>query len=249
MQSNDAFWNSLPSAPVKTKKAKKEDVSIESTQTNTAETKAGLPFVAPTKQTNLTDAQLKILRDVQSNARDELKTFEGMEIVKTYDQGMRYFASALTVPEGAEGDQDLVTLAAKVQDPTGAVMQGDIDRYNNVQVALDYIPQAIANQFRKTGKFTPETRQKIIAFMRNRVDTYRLPYEETRRGFEARIGQFNEQLTPLGIKPIEVDKILPGDPLMLYPPKIAAYDQKLEADRIKAERGTMPTAGLFEGVP
>lgn len=249
MQSNDAFWNSLPSAPVTSRKTKKEDVSIKSTQTSTAETEAGLPFVAPTKKTNLTDAQLKILRDVQSNARDELKTFEAMEVVKTYDQGMRYFAAALTVPEGAEGDQDLVTLAAKVQDPTGAVMQGDIDRYNNVQVALDYIPQAIRNQISKEGKFTPETRQKIIAFMRNRLDTYRLPYEEARRGFEARIGQFNEQLTPLGIKPIEVDKILPGDPLKLYQPKIEAYDQKLEADRIKAERGTRQTAGLFEGVP
>lgn len=228
----------------------KESGQQESTATSTARGQADLPFIAPKAKTDLTDAQLKILRDVQSNARDELKTFEGLEIVKTYDQGMRYFVTALSVPEGAEGDQDLVTLAAKVQDPTGAVMQGDIDRYNNVQVALDYIPQAISNQFRKDGKFTPETRQKIIAFMRNRIDTYRLPYEETRRGFEQRIGQFNEQLAPLGIKPIEVDKILPGDPLKLYQPKIDAYDKKIEANRIRAEREAgAPRADMFAGVP
>lgn len=227
-----------------------DEAQTTGTQTSTAATAAGLPFIKPQKTAELTNAQLKTLKDLNENARDELKVFEGLEIVKTYDQGMRYFSTALTVPTGAEGDQDLVTLAAKVQDPTGAVMQGDIDRYNNVQVAMDYIPQWMRNQFLKEGKFTPETRQRIIAFMRNRVDTYRPPYEETRGTFERRIGQFNRQLKPLGLEPINASDILPGDPLELYQPKIAAYDTKLEAGRIQQDRDAGgSSAGLFEGAP
>lgn len=231
-------------------KRSQEEAQIAGTQTSTARGQADIEFIRPKAKADLTDAQLKILRDVQTNARDELKTFEGLEIVKTYDQGMRYFTTALNVPVGRAGDQDLVTLAAKVQDPTGAVMQGDIERYNNLQTALQYIPQQFRDQFMQQGKFSPEARRDIIAFMRNRIDTYRLPYEETRKGFEGRINQFNEQLLPLGIKPIEVDKILPGDPLKLYQPKIDAYDKKLEAERIRKDREAGgPTADLLAGVP
>lgn len=228
------------------RKEQREDVSTSATATGAAATAESIPFIAPTKKADLTNTQLKSLLDLQQNARDELKTFEGLEVVKTYDQGLRYFASALTVPKGAEGDQDLITLAAKVQDPTGAVMQGDIDRYNNVQVALDYVPQWMRNQFNKEGQFTPETRQRIIAFLRNRIDTYRLPYEETRRTFEDRIGGLNEQLAPLGVKPVEVNRILPQDPLKLYGPKIEAYDRKVDAERIRKEREEgAPTEGLM----
>ena len=211
---------------------------------------ATAPFAGPKAQADLTNTQLTMLRDINTNARDELKTFEALEIVKTYDQGMRYFATALNVPIGRAGDQDLVTLAAKVQDPTGAVMQGDIERYNNIQVALQYIPQIFRDQFANGGKFSPEARRDIIAFMRNRVDTYRLPYNETRKGFASRIDQFNEQLVPLGVKPIEVDKILPGDPLKLYQPKIDAYDKKLAVERVRAEREAGgPSADILAGIP
>lgn len=238
-------------------KAVKEEIDVQGgrlgnvqTSQNIQEGAATLPYKGPKAQADLTDAQLKILRDINTNARDELKTFEALEIVKTYDQGMRYFTTALSVPVGRAGDQDLVTLAAKVQDPTGAVMQGDIERYNNLQTALQYIPQVFRDQLANGGKFSPQARRDIIAFMRNRVNTYRLPYEETRKGFEARIGQFNEQLVPLGVTPIEVDKILPGDPLKLYQPKIDAYDKKLEADRIRAEREAGgPSGDILAGVP
>lgn len=214
------------------------------------ESGATLQFKGPKAAADLTDAQLKSIRDMQTNARDELKTFEGLEVVKTYEQGMRYFATALTVPRGAVGDQELVTLAAKVQDPTGAVMEGDVKRYNNVQVALDRLPQAIQNEFMRTGKFTPETRNEIIAFMRNRVDTYRAPYEETRAGFRSRIEDFNAQVAPLKIKPILPDKILPPDPLKIYAPKIRAYDQRQEGQRIAAEREAGgPRVGIDERLP
>jgi hypothetical protein len=215
-----------------------------------AESRETLRYKGPKAAADLTDARLKSIRDMQTNARDELKTFEGLEVVKTYEQGMRYFATALTVPKGAVGDQELVTLAAKVQDPTGAVMEGDVKRYNNVQVALDRLPQAIQNEFMRTGKFTPETRNEIIAFMRNRVDTYRAPYEETRAGFRSRIEDFNAQVAPLKIKPILPDKILPPDPLKIYAPKINAYDQRQEGQRIAAEREAGgPRVGIDERLP
>lgn len=242
-------YQPIPNTTAK-RKEQREDVSTAGTQTSTAINAAQLPYAGGKAQADLTDAQLKILRDINTNARDELKTFEGLDTVRTYDQGMRYFTTALSAPVGRAGDQDLVTLAAKVQDPTGAVMQGDIDRYNNIQTALQYIPQVFRDQFANGGKFSPQARRDIIAFMRNRVNTYRLPYEETRKGFEARIGLFNKQLVPLGIQPIEADLILPGDPLKLYQPKIEAYDKKLEADRIRAEREAGgPSGDILAGVP
>jgi len=207
-------------------------------------------YEGPKAQAELKDKQLKTLLDMSQNARDELKTFEGLEEVKTYRQGMRYFTAALSVPLGAEGDQDLITLAAKVQDPTGAVMQGDIERYNNVQVAKDYLPQWALNQWNNAGTFTPETRKRIIAFLRNRIDTYRLPYQDMRGAFEARTAGLNEQLVPLGIKPIVADQILGSDPLKLYGPKIDAYDRQVEVDRIRAEREAGgPSADILAGVP
>ena len=229
----------------------KESGQQASTATSTQRGQADLPYIGPKAEADLTNAQLKTLKDIQENARDEVKTFEGMEVVKTYDQGLRYFSTALTVPPGKEGDQDLITLAAKVQDPTGAVMQGDIDRYNNLQVALEYVPQWLKKQFNtEEGAFTPETRKRIIAFLRNRVDTYRKPYEATRGAFERRIGRFNKQLSGLGLEPLEASDILPEDPYTLYKPKIDEYDKGLEAARIREERGAgKPTAGLFDGIP
>lgn len=211
---------------------------------------ATAPFAGPKAQAELTNAQLKTILDMQSNARDELKTFEGLDEVKIYRQGMRYFTAALGVPTGGEGDQDLVTLAAKVQDPTGAVMQGDIDRYNNVQVAKDYLPQWALNQWNNSGKFTPETRKRIIAFMRNRIDTYRLPYQDLRSSFAGRAAALNEQLAPMGIKPIAIEQILGSDPLTLYAPKINAYDRQVEVDRVRAEREAGgPSADVLAGIP
>jgi hypothetical protein len=247
----------FPDKPVPVAKTQKEQVDITGAELGVvqkrqdiAKGEATSPFDAPKAAADLRDKQLKVLLDMAQNARDELKTFEGLEEVKTYRQGMRYFTAALGVPKGAEGDQDLVTLAAKVQDPTGAVMQGDIDRYNNVQVAKDYLPQWAKNQWNNSGKFTPETRKRIVAFLRNRIDTYRLPYQDTRAALEGRTSDLNEQLTPLGVRPISVDKIVGSDPLKLYGPKIDAYDKQAEADRIRTERETGgPTADVFQGVP
>lgn len=217
-----------------------------STATNVAE----LPFAGPRAQSALTQAQLTPLRELQANIRDELKTFEALEPVKTYGQSMRYFTTALTVPKGRIGDQELVTLAAKVQDPTGAIMQGDIERYNNVQVALERLPQAIRDQFLREGKFSPETRRDIIALMRNRVDTYRLPYDDVRSSFEQRIGGFNEQITPLGLPPISPKQAIGTHPMDLYSKKIEKYDLAQEAENIRKQREAgPPVAGPAGAVP
>jgi len=252
-----AWFSTLPSAPSATPEQRKDASTLAgSNLTNQQKSQdirkgeATSPFEGPKAAAELKDKQLKTLLDVAQNARDELKTFEALEEVKTYRQGMRYFTAALSVPTGAEGDQDLVTLAAKVQDPTGAVMQGDIDRYNNVQVAKDYLPQWALNQWNNSGKFTPETRKKIIAFLRNRIDTYRLPYQDMRGAFEARTVGLNKELVLLGIRPIVVDQILGSDPLKLYGPKIDAYDKSVEVDRIRAEREAGgPSADILAGIP
>ena len=224
--------------------------SRESSGVSTATNLAELPFAGKRAGAALTQAQLTPLREMQANVRDELKTFEALEPVKIYGQGMRYFATALTVPKGAVGDQDLVVLAAKVQDPTGAVMEGDVNRYNDVQVALDRLPRAIQNEFTRTGKFTPETRKEIIAIMRNRVDTYRLPYDDVRSSFEQRIGDFNEQLTPLGVPPMNPKQVIGTHPMDIYGKKIEKYDISREAENIRKQREAgPPVAGPAGTVP
>lgn len=217
-----------------------------STATNLAEQ----PFAGKRAGAALTQAQLTPLREMQANIRDELKTFEALEPVKTYGQSMRYFTTALTVPKGRVGDQELVTLAAKVQDPTGAIMQGDIERYNNVQVALKRLPQAIRDQFLQEGKFTPETRRDIINLMRNRVDTYRLPYDDVRSTFEERIGGFNAQIEPLGLPPMNPKQVIGTHPIDLYGKKIEKYDIAQEAENIRKQREAgPPVAGPAGAVP
>lgn len=245
-----AWFKSLPTTPSQTPEQRKEEAAISASGTSTARGQADLPYIQPKAETDLTDSKLKVLREIQQNARDELKTFEGLEVSRNYDTAMRYFATALTVPKGREGDQDLVVLAAKIQDPTGAVMEGDIRRFNNLQVALEKIPQQFRDEFLDEGGFTDATRNNIIAFMRNRVDTYREPYARTRQNFEQRIEQFNAQLEPLGIAAINTSAILPPDPLTLYQLKIDAYDRKLEAERIKDAREVAPpTTDMFLGAP
>ena len=217
-----------------------------STATNVAE----LPFAGGRARSALTQAQLTPLRELQAAARDELKTFEALEPVKTYGQSMRYFTTALTVPKGRVGDQELVTLAAKVQDPTGAIMQGDIERYNNVQVALEKLPQWVRDQFKQEGRFSEDTRRAIIDLMRNRVETYQLPYDDARSSFEQRLGSFNEQLVPLGLPPIEPKQILGTHPMSLYSKKIEQYDRAQEAESIRKQREAgPPVAGVAGAVP
>jgi hypothetical protein len=205
-------------------------------QTETAKA----PFAGPQAATNLQKDKLQVIRDAKTYGRDLRKEFDGTEAVKVYREGMRYFTTALRTPPNPAGDQDLVTLAAKVQDPTGAVMQGDIDRYNNIQVALERLPQQFRNEFEQSGKFSEKTRRDIRAFLTNRVLVQRDAYNDTRKSYTTDLEDFNAQTSALGVKPLDTTTILGTHPATLYKDKILAYDATQKAaDKIADRSGLM----------
>jgi hypothetical protein len=205
-------------------------------QTETAKA----PYAGPQAETNLKKDRLQVIRDAKTYGRDLRKEFDATEAVKTYREGMRYFTTALRTPPNSAGDQDLVTLAAKVQDPTGAVMQGDIDRYNNIQVALERLPQAFRNEFIQSGKFSPKTRADIRRFITNRVLVQRDAYNDARKSYVTDIEDFNAQTGELGVKPLDAATVLGTHPATLYKDKILAYDATQKpVDKVAERSGLM----------
>lgn len=211
----------------------KGDIDI---QTETAKA----PYAGPQAETNLKKDRLQVIREAKTYGRDLRKEFDATEAVKVYREGMRYFTTALRTPANPAGDQDLVTLAAKVQDPTGAVMQGDIERYNNIQVALERLPQAFRNEFLQTGKFSDKTRADIRRFITNRVLVQRDAYNDARKSYVADIEDFNAQTGELGVKPLDAATVLGTHPATLYKDKILAYDATQKpVDKVAERSGLM----------
>jgi len=235
-----AWFTNLPSAPTKTPKQVQEGQAITKGGIDIQTSQAKAPFEGPQAETNLKKDRLQVIREAKTYGRDLRKEFDATEAVKTYREGMRYFTTALRTPPNSAGDQDLVTLAAKVQDPTGAVMQGDIERYNNIQVALERLPQAFRNEFLQTGKFSDKTRADIRRFITNRVLVQRDAYNDARKSYVADIEDFNAQTGELGVKPLDAATVLGTHPATLYKDKILAYDATQKpVDKVAERSGLM----------
>ena len=237
-----AWFTNLPSAPTKTPKQVQEGQAITKGGLDIQTSKAKAPFEGPQAETNLKKDRLQLIREAKTYGRDLRKEFDATEAVKTYREGMRYFTTALRTPHNPAGDQDLVTLAAKVQDPTGAVMQGDIERYNNIQVALERLPQEFRNEFDQTGKFSEKTRKDIRRFITNRVLVQRDAYNDARNSYVADIEDFNAQTGDIGVKPLDPTTVLGTHPATLYKDKILAYDATQKAGDKVAERSGLLSA-------
>jgi len=235
-----AWFTILPSAPSKTPEQVKKGQEIIKGGIDIATEQAKAPFAGPQAETNLKKDRLQLIREAKTYGRDLRKEFDATEAVKTYREGMRYFTTALRTPHNPAGDQDLVTLAAKVQDPTGAVMQGDIERYNNIQVALERLPQAFRNEFLQTGKFSEKTRKDIRTFITNRVLVQRDAYNDARKSYVTDIEDFNTQTGELGVKPLDAATVLGTHPATLYKDKILAYDATQKpVDKVAERSGLM----------
>jgi hypothetical protein len=242
-KSNQPAWfTNLPSAPSKTPEQTKKGQEITKGSIDIQTETAKAPFAGPQAETNLKKDRLQVIREAKTYGRDLRKEFDATEAVKTYREGMRYFTTALRTPPTPAGDQDLVTLSAKVQDPTGAVMQGDIDRYNNIQVAKERLPQAFRNEFEQSGKFSENTRRAIRAFLTNRVLVQRDAYNDTRNSYVTDLEDFNAQTSELGVKPLDTTTILGTHPATLYKDKILAYDATQKAADKVAERSGLMSA-------
>jgi len=237
-----AWFTGLSSTPSKTTEQVKKGQEITKGSIDIQTETAKAPFAGPQAATNLKKDRLQVIRDAKTYGRDLRKEFDATEAVKTYREGMRYFTTALRTPPNSAGDQDLVTLAAKVQDPTGAVMQGDIDRYNNIQVALERLPAAFKNEFVQTGKFSEKTRKDIRTFITNRVLVQRDAYNDARKSYVTDIEDFNSQTGDLGVKPLDAATVLGTHPATLYKDKILAYDATQKAaDKVAERSGLMST--------
>jgi hypothetical protein len=242
-KSNQPAWfTNLPSAPSKTPEQTKKGQEITKGSLDIQTETAKAPFAGPQAETNLKKDRLQVIREAKTYGRDLRKDFDATEAVKAYREGMRYFTTALRTPPNAAGDQDLVTLAAKVQDPTGAVMQGDIDRYNNIQVALERLPQEFRNEFYQSGKFSEKTRKDIRRFITNRVLVQRDAYNDARNSYVTDIKDFNAQSAELGVQPLDAVVVLGTHPATVYKDKILAYDATQKAADKVAERSGLMSA-------
>lgn len=236
-----------PAAQKQTQEGRKRDIDITRGEQDIEKAEATVPFAGPTAETELTGKKLGVVLDAKKYGADLRQKFAAEDAVKTYREGMRYYATALSTPPNSAGDQDLVTLAAKVQDPTGAVMQGDIDRYNSIQVALERIPAAFANEFKRSGKFSDETRRDIREFLKNRVLVQRDAYNDVRSAFEQDIEDFNLQAAKADVEPLNPETILFKHPATIYGDRIRAYAKKMGA-QAEAEADADPT-GLVAPPP
>lgn len=231
---SDDQWNSLPSRPRPTAAQRKEQAGITSTEVGTAKDVAELPYAGAKAEAALRGQKLQNVRELNASIRDEKKAFNDLEEVKVYRQGMRYFTASLNTPHTAAGDQDLITLAAKVQDPTGNVMQGDIDRYNNLQVAIDRIPARFKNEFLRTGQFSDATRREIRDSLSQRMGVYRDAYSSARSTTLDQMKAFNSSIQEAGMKPFNVNDVVGDDPYSIYKPRIENYQKRMRLEDIKA---------------
>lgn len=227
-----------------------EYLSNEQKSQNIKTDTATAPYAGPKAEAELKNARLQSVRDAQTYGRDLRKDFAADVSVKDYRKSMEFYTTALSTPHTKAGDGDLVVLAVKVQDPTGAVMENDIGRYKEIQQAADRFLQPFRNELMRSGALSPAARRDIRQFILNRVLIQRAAYEDTRNSYTKDIENFNAQSGELGVKPLDVTSILLTHPATLYSDKILAYDKKEKADAIRAEREAGgPTADLLAGVP
>lgn len=201
-------------------------------QTETAKA----PYAGPQAETNLKKDRLQVIRDAQTYGRDLRKDFAADTSVKEYRKSMEFYTTALSTPPDKSGDGDLVVLAVKIQDPTGAVMENDIGRYKEIMQKTDQFLQPFRNELARSGALSPEARHDIRNFMLNRVLVQKTGYEDTRNSYTKDIESFNAQSGELGVKPLDITSILLTHPATLYKDKILAYDAKQKAGDKIAER-------------
>jgi hypothetical protein len=223
--------------------------SQEKTQRGQSITKGGIdiqteaakaPFAGPQAETNLKKDRLQIIREAKTYGRDLRKDFAADTSVKEYRKSMEFYTTALSTPPNKSGDGDLVVLAVKIQDPTGAVMENDIGRYKEIMQKTDQFLQPFRNELARSGALSPQARRDIRNFMLNRVQVQKTGYEDVRRSYAKDIEDFNAQTGDFGVEPLDPTTVLGTHPATLYKDKILAYDAKQKpVDKVAERSGLM----------
>ena len=235
-----AWFTNLPSAPTKTPKQVQEGQAITKGGLDIQTSKAKAPFEGPQAETNLKKDRLQIIREAKTYGRDLRKDFAADTSVKEYRKSMEFYTTALSTPPNKSGDGDLVVLAVKIQDPTGAVMENDIGRYKEIMQKTDQFLQPFRNELARSGALSPQARRDIRNFMLNRVQVQKTGYEDVRRSYAKDIEDFNAQTGDFGVEPLDPTTVLGTHPATLYKDKILAYDAKQKpVDKVAERSGLM----------
>jgi hypothetical protein len=203
---------------------------------------ATAPYKGPQAETNLKKDRLQVIRDAKTYGRDLRKDFAADTSVKEYRKSMEFYTTALSTPSNKSGDGDLVVLAVKIQDPTGAVMENDIGRYKEIMQKTDQFLQPFRNELARSGSLSPEARRDIRNFMLNRVLVQKTGYEDVRKSYAKDIEDFNAQTGDFGVEPLDPTTVLGTHPATLYKDKILAYDAKQKPVDKVAERSGLLSA-------
>jgi len=161
---------------------------------------ATLPYEGPQAATSLTSSQQKLVSEAADVSGKEADRFTKAEPVKLYTIALPQFAAALRTPHNKEGDSELVMLAAKIQDPIGSVREGDEQRFQNLQAALERLPKRIQEEFTGNGgAFTDQTRTNIRRILTNRLRAYNMGYKRERQQVVSRVNVTNNRLKAAGL--------------------------------------------------
>jgi hypothetical protein len=242
-KSNQPAWfTNLPSSPSKTPEQTRKGQEITKGALDIETETAKAPFAGPQAETNLKKDRLQVIRDAKTYGRDLRKDFAADTSVKEYRKSMEFYTTALSTPPNKSGDGDLVVLAVKIQDPTGAVMENDIGRYKEIMQKTDQFLQPFRNELARSGALSPQARRDIRNFMLNRVLVQKTGYEDVRRSYAKDIEDFNAQTGDFGVEPLDPTTVLGTHPATLYKDKILAYDAKQKPVDKVAERSGLLSA-------
>lgn len=228
-----------------------EDLSNISKNLDIAGKRETTPFAGPTAATELTSKQQKLVSEAAEVSGKEADRFNKSTGFKKYDISLPNFAAALRTLPNKEGDSELVMLAAKIQDPEGSVREGDEQRFNNLQSALEMINPKFKEEFTGNGgMFTEETRRNIRRVLANRLRAYNMAYKTERKRAVDRINVTNARLKAAGLPEtylIDPIKEVVGQHLgETYKADVAAYQRGLAGGAQGEEKKTV---GVLEPLP
>jgi|688.fasta_scaffold28889_4 hypothetical protein len=257
--SNEPAWfKKLPSAPSKTPEQVKKGqeiikggIDIVKGGIDIQTEQATAPYKGPQAESSLTSSQQKLVSEAADVSGKEADRFSKAKSVETYVLALPQYAAALRTPKDKEGDSELVMLSAKIQDPLGSVREGDEQRFQNLQSALERLPKKFQEEFTGNGGvFTEETRNNIRRILSNRVRSYNIAYKTERDRAISRVAATNNRLKAAGLPEtffIDPIKEVVGPHFgEAYVPDVEAYKKTLKP---AVDEDRQSSVGLFDKLP
>ena len=246
-----AWFTNLPSSPSKSPEQVKKGQDITKGGIDIQTEQAKAPYAGPQAESSLTSSQQDLVSKAADVSGKEADRFSKAKSVETYVIALPQYAAALRTPKNKEGDSELVMLSAKIQDPSGSVREGDEQRFQNLQSALEQLPKKFQEEFTGSGGvFTEETRTNIRRILSNRVRSYNIAYKAERDRAISRVSATNNRLKAAGLPEtffIDPIKEVVGPHFgEAYVPDVEAYKKTLKP---AVDEDRQSSVGLFDKLP